>query len=352
MRNTTSPRPYCPLFAWITLAICSTGIDAQETKPGAGDLVAEHVVRVQRAPVEEAWPSIAALRTAAADTQLKSRLKKAVPLLAEIAQKDKDPKRRGVAILCLGSTGRQGSGAVKPLVAILKERPLSELQLIAAVALSQLGKPAAKILNDVLALGPPKKKPRWTPTLKGKKLKPLVLKNASRTTALLAMFAVVHLGEDGRALSRRMIEHLQNHAGFDSYILYPHCEAALTAMGKARGAAAVIKKRHELEESTRRGGMLLGDPDFIRLTIEQDMGVKSAFPKLVYSLPDRYPVCSKRNTAGAMLLDLAAHVVQSLGKLREDLLKSGTMDYERWHATLEPLVGTAIVFEFLDSQGK
>ncbi len=319
---------------WFLVAALSLAVPTDES-------VAALVTAIESAPLDQAWSSVDVLTARAADARRGDvGVKKAARSILSLLKADGDPDRKLLAYVALRGLGEHAVESAPVLAERIRSRPLAPENVLAAIALAHIGPAASDSLEDLIALEKADEKVSWTD---GKKITPYQLAASRSADALLALFAILELGTDAKGLKSDLLQHVENLPNIDSYILHPHCIAALEEM-KVKSKS--IEERLAFEDAYRRGGILPGEgrPAFAYLS--HQLGLDTKYPDLERSLPDETPTLKRKGTAGALALDIGSHFIQTLSELDQDL-PGRILSIDDLRKRCSPLVDQLTILELL-----
>lgn len=231
---------------------------------------------------------------------------------SKLVQKLRDVKlpnsRRALAAWTLAGLGTQAQSACKPLLVALDECPPSELTLMAALALAEIGEPSATWL--------------------AKRIKHKDVLAGVWSVSILAQFP----GETKKAKKAliKCVRSLSFEA--DEYVHYLQQTIAMRIL-------EAVAKDYEyslFENRIPRGGNLspeqVASPEQLEAMLIKQFGLTQdesaggiALPKKVDDLDENGTI-----TTGELLRALSTHLAVSVSELRSDLSDGSARSYEQW----------------------
>ncbi len=249
--------------------------------------------------------------------------------------------RRAVACFALGGLGSAASSAAPKLVERLSGEA-SDLQLLSAIALIEIGKPAVSPL--------------------GKSVKdPQDLFASAWSLAVLA-----HLGDQATRAGPSLKKVVESKAwGREApfFALRRATRELVLELGVACSPAMetseLLNQLNELEDvkipRSYRGGrldpQLLEDGSRLRRILGSAFGMSEDETVLPIDLPKRFEDFDgdEQITAGELIQALVKHLVDSLGPLARDVSKGGVATHGDWQRRAAPLVGLSVALHALST---
>lgn len=296
---------------------------------------------------ENAWQAMRALRTLGVKADSgKARL---VAIFRTAAQ---PAWMRGLAAGALGGMPSDAVTAVDPLVAALRESPVSELQVLSACALVEIGEPSGGSLGKELT-------------------------NKDREACLWSANLLVELGPKATK-ARLPLQHLadSDKKGDEGllFLLQPSVTTTMRAIGtKYEEKTNINDLIHDLKQSDAKkyaqfeykfhGGVLpiemMKKPALARELLAKSFGLGKDDAAFAIALPDTFEDWdrNKEFSTGELVQGLGNHIAAALHPLREKLEGDSVKSWEQWQKESAELRGLLLAVhaltrpEFLEKSG-